>query len=47
LFDPGSFAALIFAFVDDRFATDILFKTAFVFSRHRLSVSRERASPLP
>ena len=30
-FDPGIFAAVIFAFADDRFATDILFKTAFAF----------------
>jgi hypothetical protein len=28
---PRHFAAGIFAFVDDRFATDILFKTAFAF----------------
>jgi hypothetical protein len=28
---PVVFAAAIFAFADDRFATDILFKTAFGF----------------
>jgi hypothetical protein len=30
--DPDAFAAVIFAFADDRFATDILFKTAFAFA---------------
>ena len=30
-FDPGVVAAVIFAFADDRFATVILFKTAFAF----------------
>src|SRR5258708_35809657 len=32
-FGPGIFPAVIFAFDDDRFATTILFKTSFAFSR--------------
>ena len=32
LFGPGMVAAVIFAFADGCFATDILFKTAFAFS---------------
>jgi hypothetical protein len=40
LFDPGNFAAAIFAFVDDRFATDILFKTAFAFVDPPITPSR-------
>jgi hypothetical protein len=40
VFAPGFFPASIFAFGDDRFATGILFKTAFAFGSPPITPSR-------
>jgi len=43
-FDPGIFAAAIFAFADDRFATGSLFKTVFAFGSLAITPSRLRST---
>ena len=46
VFDPGVFAALIFAFADDHFATAILFKTAFGFAGSQSCAGANVAIPI-